>query len=124
MPDIYRHPNRVTKPGYTVYQAVVSDKSLLRATVPTTFRDITDGTSNTILAVETAVEAAVPWTAPQDFSVDEENPGKNLFTKGITQAAFGDGSVRALSELIDPEVLNALFTRAGGEVINPGDAFP
>src|SRR5690606_9142573 len=54
MPDVYRHPNRATKPGHTVYQAVVSDESLLRATEPSRLRDVTDGTSNTILAVETA----------------------------------------------------------------------
>lgn len=117
MPAVYRHPNRVTKPGHTVYQAVVSDKSLLRATDPSRFQEVTDGLSNTILAVETSDEIAVPWTAPQDFAVDEENPGKGLFTNGSTQAAFGDGSVRVLAESIAAEVLNALFTRGGGEVV-------
>lgn len=117
MPDVYRHPNRNTQPGYTVYQAVVSDKSLLRLSEPSTFRDITDGTSNTILAVETNEAIAVPWTAPQDFSVDEQNPGKNLFTNGITQVVFGDGSVHTIAEVVADEILNALFTRAGGEVV-------
>ena len=117
MPETYRHPDRKTKPGYTVYQAVVSDKSLLRLTEPTKISQITDGTSNTIMAVETNEAIAVPWTAPQDFSVDEQNPGKNLFTKGITQAAFADGSVHTIAESIADEILNALFTRAGGEVV-------
>ncbi len=118
MPKVYRHPKRATKPGYTIYQAVVSDKSLLRLTEPTSFQDITDGTSNTILAVETNEAIAVPWTAPQDFSVDEQNPGKNLFTDGITQAALGDGSVHTIADSVTSEILNALFTRAGGERVS------
>ena len=116
MPDVYRHPSRATESGYTVYQVPLSDKSLLRLTEPAGFRDITDGTSNTIMALETAVEAAVPWTAPQDYQIDEDQPGANLFTNAITQMLFGDGSVHTISESIDDEVLNALYTRAGGEV--------
>ena len=59
---------------------------------------------------------AVPWTAPRDYDIDEDNPGRNLFTNGIVQAMFGDGSIHVLSESIDPNILNALYTRAGGEV--------
>lgn len=117
MPEVYRHPSRATEPGYTVYQVPLSDKSLLRQTEPTKIQEITDGTSNTIMALETSVEAAVPWTAPQDYEIDEDNPGLNLFTRGITQMLFGDGSVQTLSESIDSEILNALYTRAGGEVV-------
>lgn len=116
MPAVYRHPSRVTEPGYTVYQVPLSDKSLLRLTEPTKIQEITDGTSNTILALETSAEAAVPWTAPQDYKIDENNPGLHLFTNAMTQMLFGDGSVQTLSENVDSEVLNALFTRAGGEI--------
>lgn len=117
MPSVYHHPSRPTKPGYTVYQVPLSDKSLLRQTEPTKIQEITDGTSNTILALETAAEAAVPWTAPQDYEIDEDNPGLNLFTNAITQMLFGDGSVHTISEGVDSEVLNALYTRAGSEVV-------
>ncbi|QDV24284.1 DUF1559 domain-containing protein [Aureliella helgolandensis] len=118
MPSTYKHPDKPTKPGYTVYQATVGEESLLRLKEPTRFADITDGTSNTIMVIETTAEAAVPWTAPEDFNVDPENLElEKLFFRGITQAAFGDGSVRVLSESIDMGVLNALFTRAGGEVV-------
>lgn len=117
MPDTFRHPSRATRPGYTVYQAPISEHSLLRETEPTTLAQITDGTSNTIMLIETSAEAAVPWTKPEDYRIDEADPKKNLFSNGITQAAFGDGSVRPLAESIDIEVLKALFTREGGEVI-------
>jgi hypothetical protein len=117
MPAVYKHPDRATQAGHTVYQAVVSEDSAIRATEPTNLGQITDGSSNTILVVETNSIAAVPWTAPQDFAVDAEQPGKNLFTNGMTQATFADGSVRVLAESVAIELLKAFFTRAGGERI-------
>lgn len=117
MPAVYRHPSRKTQPGYTVYQVPLSDESLLRQTEPTKMAQITDGTSNTILALETSVDAAVPWTAPQDYQINKDNPGAKLFTNGETQIGLGDGSVRSIPESIAAEVLNALYTRGGGEVI-------
>ncbi|MCA9132255.1 MAG: DUF1559 domain-containing protein [Planctomycetales bacterium] len=118
MPTTFLHPDRKTQPGHTVYQAVISDHSLLRRTEPTSLRDITDGTSNTIMVLETTPDAAVPWTAPEDYEVDEDNPGAQLFLRGITQAVFGDGSVHVLSESVEPSLLRALYTRAGGERVN------
>jgi Protein of unknown function (DUF1559) len=124
MPAVFKHPNRQLKPGHTIYVVPVNDQTALRSDEPTKMSSITDGTSNTILLVEAANEAAVPWTAPQDLDVDFDNPVNKLVapnTPGF-QAAFCDGSVRYLSQLIDPNVLIALFTRAGGEVANPNVA--
>ena len=76
---------------------------------------------NTIMLVEASEEAAVPWTKPEDLDIDFANPLNKLSsnaTPGIFQALFGDGSVRAISVSVDVNVLNALFTRAGGEVTN------
>ena len=89
----------------------------------TPIKDITDGTSNTLLVVEADDAHAVEWTKPQDLPVDEKQPAKGLRVEG-TQflAAFADGSVRAIKAAIDAKVLFALFTRNGGEAI-PGDDF-
>lgn len=120
MPAVYQHPGKVTQPGYTVYQAPVGEATLLRARERTRIRDITDGLSNTIMLIETTSEFAVPWTAPEDHPIDTEQLTKDgLFFKGITQATFGDGSVRVLAEAIDLTVLKALLTRAGAETVGP-----
>ncbi len=119
MPATYKHPGRNTQPGHTVYQAPVSEQTLLRKDGPTKMAQITDGTSNTIMLVEVSETAAVPWTAPDDLPVDSTDPLKNLISPlspQVFQALFGDGSVRAISANINGNMLNALFTRSGGEV--------
>jgi hypothetical protein len=40
---------------------------------------------------------------------------------GVCLFLFGDGSVRPLRQGVQLSVLQALATRAGGEVVNPGD---
>jgi prepilin-type processing-associated H-X9-DG protein len=70
------------------------------------------------MVVEAAPSASVPWYKPVDFVPDEKDPKKDLtgLWAGGFNAAMGDGSVRFISEAIDPKVLKALFTIAGGEV--------
>ncbi len=80
---------------------------------------ITDGTSNTILAVEADDDRAVVWTKPEDLTIDPKNPGRGLKgtqNKGFL-ALFMDGSVRVLPATLNPKTLLALFTPDGGEVI-------
>ncbi len=82
-----------------------------------------DGSSNTIWVVEANDEVAVPWSKPADLPVESKNPGKGLgqMIPGKFHAVFVDGSVMRLSSQVDGEVLYGLFTRSGGEVINPLD---
>ena len=85
----------------------------------TTFRQIRDGESNTLLAVEAHPDAAVIWTKPDDLVIDFKNPLKSL--KGNQNKAFialfADGSVRTITETINADTLKALFTMAGEETI-------
>ncbi len=87
------------------------------------FRNVLDGTSNTIMGVETVGADAVEWTKPADIQLDIDNPVEALDrgTRREFNVMLGDGSVRLLSTLIDPEVFKALLTRAGGEIINDED---
>jgi hypothetical protein len=85
-----------------------------------TFAEILDGTSNTIMVVEANADKAVPWTKPADLDVDPSNPQAGLGAlrpAGGFQALFGDGSVQPIGKEVSAEILRAMFTRAGGEVI-------
>jgi prepilin-type processing-associated H-X9-DG protein len=105
-------------------------------------RDITDGTSNTLLISPVAPDRKIPWTRPEDIAVGADFPGLGQPTgiaapyrsrrrpdgHHVAPVLFADGSVRVLIDTIEPKVMAALLTRAGGEVINlaalPSDPDP
>ena len=60
------------------------------------------------------------WTKPDDYEYSKDDPTKGLrgVYPGIMLMGMGDGSVRAVAEAASKQTLNALFTRAGGEVVN------
>ncbi|MBM3999213.1 MAG: DUF1559 domain-containing protein [Planctomycetes bacterium] len=127
MPEVYRSPVSQAEPGKTTYLAIRGKQSILSppkqgedGKMPargTSFADITDGTSNTLVVVEATDAAAVEWTRPDDLEVDMDEPKKTLVGAypGVFLGLMMDGSVRALSELIDDGTVRALFTRNGGE---------
>lgn len=82
------------------------------------FASLRDGTSNTIMIIETPTE--IPWTKPEDLAIPAEGPLPKLggYRPGRFAIAFGDGSVHVLSDKLDPVVLRALLTIDGGEAVN------
>jgi hypothetical protein len=123
MPAIYRNPFAESGgKGKTSYLALVGKegKQFLtvfsgKAGVP--IREVTDGTSNTIMIIEVAPEFAVPWTKPQDLQIDFKNPLKGIFGKKTehTRALFCDGSVHTLPKDINLKTLRVIFTRKAGD---------
>ena len=123
MPVVYLNPNLPSaNEGKTNYLAVVGEKMAINPKQGTGMVDMTDGTSNTIMVVEANADRAVVWTKPDDWTPDDKNPLAGLI--GLRPASFlalfADGSVHLISEKTDANILKALFTRNGGEVIPPG----
>lgn len=84
-------------------------------------RKIKDGSSNTILAgeVRSGIKA---WGDPTNFrdpteGINRSPRGLGSMFKGGAHVLLGDGSVRFLSEDIDPSVLKAISTPNGGEPV-------
>ncbi len=126
MPAAYRAPGSGAGPGKTNYLGIagegnifVSPKSKEGAPLGTGMREITDGTSNTAMVVEASDDLAVTWTQPKDFEPNPDQPLRGLVgvRPGGFLAALCDGSVRFIAASIDPQMLKALFTRAGGEAV-------
>lgn len=126
MPDVFRHPGdptdstttrvqQFTGPGAPFLSVLLNGRySSLK------INQITDGTSNTLMAVEAGADKAVPWTSPDDLPFDSTNPIAAMgqlseFFVGL----FFDGNARRLSTPISPALLKAYITHRGGEVINP-----
>ena len=93
------------------------------------FRDVTDGTSHTAIVGECTGRDQTAQSEWADgfnlFDQRFDNPinrsqNNELFsdhTYGVN-AAFADGHAQALHRNMDQEVLNALLTKSGGEVIS------
>jgi prepilin-type processing-associated H-X9-DG protein len=123
MPQVYLCLSRKgAAEGTTTYRVFVGEGAMFQQGLGTPIQSITDGTSNTIMIVEST--DAVPWTKPDDLKFDlNAKPSLNGAGSphaGGFNAAFADGAVRFISSKVNVEVLKALITRTGGEVINAG----
>jgi type II secretory pathway pseudopilin PulG len=91
----------------------------------TGIRDITDGTSNTIMVVEVYKDLG-PWAkggpatirglSAKPYINGPDGIGRGKASHG-GHVLMADGSVRFVSENIAPETMEALSTMAGGEVL-------
>jgi hypothetical protein len=124
MPAIYLptddiNQNTPLNPFHTTYVAPIGKKTVFGQSEPMQFRNITDGTSNTIAFVELKREHAIPWTSPEEYPFDEANPTAKLRDyNGKSVIAMFDGSVTNLKLDLPKETWLALFSRNGGEVVN------
>ncbi len=115
---------------FTAYSMPTGPHSVGASPKGTRIRDITDGTSDTLLVVE-ACGAQIVWTEPRDVDVASQPPGINLngskpgqsagwmssYHTGWTQSLMADGSVRYFSAKTDPALLKKLATVDGGEEV-------
>jgi len=134
MPEIYVCPSSPIPPseGITLYVAAAGPGMFFDAPEPipgtamigVPLSAIRDGTSNTILVLESGRNNGVPWTSPQELTVDIDEAIDGLREAqtnhaGVRMTLFGDGSVRTMPQQIDAKTLRAQFTRDGGDAVTP-----
>ena len=133
MPKVFRSPCSKAAPGKTVYLGNAIEDGIFVAPkdkergkkmpIGVSFRDIRDGTSNTIMVVEANDSEAVEWTKPADFSPNKDNPLKGLgsIQPGGFNVAFCDGSVHFIASTIDkkdvPSPINTEWCRSGFTIL-------
>ena len=120
MPAAFASPRvKVKAAGHTVYQGFAGPGALFeRGKQPLFPASITDGTSNTIMAIEAST--AVAWTKPIDLPFDEKKDlpelGKGYGSKPLI--VLCDGFVRPIDMTkLTVNTLKAAITLSGGEVL-------
>ena len=96
----------------------VGKRALFRGKQGVKIRNITDGTSMTIMVLEATPNDAVIWTKPDDFDVDAGHLHERLFQgRDSFGTAFCDGAYHPLQKAIKDKTLEWLFTINGGEAV-------
>jgi len=120
MPRVFACPSaKPAKKGMTTYLAPLGEKMIFSGKTGVQIRDVTDGTSNTIMIVDADPKHAVIWTKPDDLKIDLAKPLTGLVGQhaGGFQAVFCDGAFHFISKNIKPETLKLLFMRNDGKVV-------
>jgi hypothetical protein len=121
MPAIYRTPgSKVHQKHMTNYLAIRGKDTVFPPGAKTSMAHLRDGTSKTAMILEVSDERAVIWTKPDDFEPDKDDPLKGVvgLRNGSFLVVFADGAVRTLSASLDKDIVRAMFTRDGGEVVD------
>jgi hypothetical protein len=130
MPAIFACPNRrgdvrFAPSRWTSYVAVMGPETVFPGPRSASLQDIADGASRTILLVEVA-DADLCWLEPRDLDASRLAAGVNAAIGPSLSsrdgpgayALFGDGRGRWISNGTAAKVLEALSTRAVGEVVD------
>ncbi len=93
---------------------------------PRTFNDVRDGTATTIMAGEVTTGFKA-WGDPRNWrdlrlGLNQDPEGFASPSPGGVNFLMVDGSVRFIKNSVDPKVLKALSTPAGGEKVS-GDQY-
>ena len=122
----YRCPSN-TRVGSTDtdYLTLVGPNGVFMEKGSTSIKDIRDGTSNTIMLVESN-NSGIHWMEPRDLAIKDAQivsansmgQGIKSHHPGVVNVTLCDGSVKSVSQGIDPVVLQSLITRNGGEDVS------
>jgi hypothetical protein len=117
---VYRCPSAPEGTTQTHYVAVVGAGAGFEEIGPLHRADFADNRGRTVIVVE-AVDAAIPWTAPRDITIEEfqaglgRTNGASSAHHGGMNAVFAGGYVEFLNLKTNVNELRALSTRTGND---------
>jgi hypothetical protein len=115
----YQDPRFPADPD-TPYRVFVGRGALFDPNLPAkkmSLMEITDGSSNTVLAAEAA--DTVPWPQYKELPYNPVGPLPTLGGRTVPKGAlllFADGHIQAVQQTVDPELIKKAITPRGGEI--------
>ncbi len=118
IPEAFTSPFNNVNSNNSGYYVLVGPGTVFEGPDGVRIRDIVDGTSNTLMIVES--KRNIPWTKPEDIPFDPKKPLPELggFVKGQFTAALADGSVHTFSSEKVKDQLKLLIMRNDLQVID------
>lgn len=116
---VYRSANAQAPAGETNYVVLTGPGTVFDKDKASSFRDIIDGTSNTVLAIEVR-GAGIRWAEPKDLDIKDIAKAIQERTLGDgmgVNVAMCDGSVRYLNYAQAGQLLEKMATKGDGEVL-------
>jgi uncharacterized protein (TIGR03067 family) len=121
MPKVFAPPvvGESDLPHVTYYRVFTGPGTIFEGTRGLRLTAITDGTANTILAVEAG--EPVPWTKPDELPFDAKKatlPKLGGLTRDAFNVLMADGSIRQIRRNFDARIFRLAITRADGTPID------
>ena len=119
MPEVFRSDMDDTDTTNASFFLLAGPGGMFGGEEPLTLSQMTDGTSNTVLAIE--AKRDVHWAKPEDILIDPNLPLPEFggFHEGGFNIARVDGSVEFLPENVSHDYLRKLFSPNDGLVVGP-----
>lgn len=118
IPDVYSIPGEKSDEGRTAYLAIVGRNTMFpERFAATQMREVTDGTSNTVLIAEAKRREAAIWTQPQDIHWPPANLRETLLGRygDLSLMLMSDGRVVRVDNDIDDESLRRAVIKNDGQ---------
>ena len=117
MPAVYAPASGLQEPGKTTLQTVTGPNAAFEGGLGCRIRDITDGSTTTVMLVETEDAHAVVWTQPGDYEYSAIDPSHGLRQHGDEEifVLFCSGEIGRVPLKEGTRGLVKMFTRSGGE---------
>jgi len=125
MPNVFGCPSDEGRTKSSAsYVAIVGDPTMWPFWQEVSPQQVTDGLSNTMIVVETK-GPPIPWTSPRDLEFDKLDFVVNSFSgyglisehRQSANVLMADGAVRTLTNSTPAEMVRAMATRDGGEIV-------
>ncbi|MAR13179.1 MAG: hypothetical protein CL681_24825 [Blastopirellula sp.] len=113
----------------TSYLVVVGEETMFPGVTALAPADVLDGVADTVMVVESH-GSGISWLEPRDLRLNGMTVGVNgaqgadVFTSnpsGVAYVVTGDGQTHGLDETLTQNLLRAMMTAEGGEVVPWGD---
>lgn len=116
IPKVYQNLDYKGLGSHTTVLAINGPGAVFNPGEKLHFRNVTDGTSQTVLVINAGPDKAVPWTKPQDLTYQTDAIVKSLGdVNDPFMVMFADGAIYPIRKTIDERTLLKMFQRNDGK---------